>query len=338
MAWHGRLLSLLRALGKVAARHARSFGSVGGQNLFVFVGFVALQPESAAFFVMVLVVVLLFPMSTDPMQALPEDRRLLWPLSAWEWTALRIVSLFLSPGVWIGLAITVLLGWRIGALALGGGAVVQLLTHFAKRLPGISGGWLRLLPAPPGATGAIMRLQWRGMLRTLDPYVALVFSGATTAYRFSGQPLEGEAPRIMALIVALALSTHTQVLLGIDGLGAERYALMPLRGWRVLLAKDLAFLTMLALLVAPLDLTAGLMGGIASLVTGHHVSVMMPRPQSAWRFTAGALTPWGIVQTILLFAIGTSVRILGLPLIVACLVAWLGSVALYGWVWDRDQN
>ena len=51
----------------------------------------------------------------------------------------------------------------------------------------------------------------------------------------------------MALVVALALSTHTQVLLGIDGHGAERYSLMPLRGWRILLAKDLAFLAILAL-------------------------------------------------------------------------------------------
>jgi hypothetical protein len=332
------VLSLIRALGKVSARHVRSFGSIGGQNLFLFVALVALQPESAAFFGEILLVVLLFPLSTDPMHSLPEDRRETWPLGTWEWAAVRVVSLLLSPIVWIGVALALRLGWQLGALAIGGGAVIQLLKKVAKQLPGMTGGWLLWVPVPPGATGAMMRLQWRGMLRTLDPYVALVLSGSATLYRFSGMPVDAEAPRIMALLTALALSTHAQVLLGIDGPGSERYLQLPLRGWQILLAKDLAFLAMLAVLVAPLDFEGGVLGGIASLVIGHHVSVLKVMPQVPWRFTAGALIPWGLMQTVALFAVGNAVRALGIPLIAGCLLAWASSVMFYGWEWDRRAD
>jgi len=335
MAGLSGVISLLSALGKVSARHVRSFGSIGGQNLFLFVAFVALQPESAAFFGEILLVVLLFPLSADPMQALPEERRATWPLGNWQWAAVRVASLFLSPITWIGVALALRLGWRVGALAVGGGAVILLLRKISKRLPGMNGGWLLWVPAPPGPLGAIMRLQWRGMLRTLDPYVALVLSGSTAVYRFSGLPVDAEAPRIMALVTALALSTHAQVFLGIDGAGSERYLQMPLRGWQILLAKDLAFLAMLMVLVAPLDFVGGVLAGIASLVIGHHVSVLNVIPQSPWRFTSGALIPWGLMQTVALFSIGNAVRTLGLPLIAGCLLAWAWSVMYYGWKWDR---
>ncbi|MEP6962065.1 MAG: hypothetical protein ABI995_08300 [Acidobacteriota bacterium] len=217
-----RLFSLLRALGRVSARHVRSFGSLAGQNFFLFVLFVALQPSSAAFFGMLLAVVMLLPMSTDPMQALPEERRATWPIADWEWAVVRVVSVLLSPVVWIGIGLMVRVGWQAGAMALGGGVAVQGFTWLARRVPGgFSGNWLRWVPALPGTIGAIMRLQWRGMLRTLDPYVALLLMGATVAYRMTGRPLDAEAPHIMALVVALAVSTHSQVLLGIDGRGAE---------------------------------------------------------------------------------------------------------------------
>jgi hypothetical protein len=335
MAGLSGVLSLLSALGKISARHVRSFGSISGQNLFLFVAFLALQPESAAFFGEILLVVLLFPLSDDPMQELPEERRATWPLGNWQWAAVRVASLFLSPIMWIGVALALRLGWRVGALAVGGGAVILLLRKVSKLLPGMNGGWLLWVPAPPGPLGAIIRLQWRGMLRTLDPYVALVLAASTTVYRFSGLPVDAEAPRIMALVTVLALSTHAQVLLGIDGAGSERYLQMPLRGWQILLAKDLAFLAMLAVLVAPLDFKGGVLAGIASLVIGHHVSVLNVMPQAPWRFTSGALIPWGLMQTVALFSVGNAVRTLGLPLIAGCLLAWAWSVMYYGWKWDR---
>jgi hypothetical protein len=331
------VIGLLKALGLVSWRDVRSLGSIGGQNFFLFVLFVALQPESAIFFALILGVVLLFPLSSDPMQKVPSDRRAMWPLLGREWIAVRVWSLALSPVVWLAIFLLVRAGWRVSVLAVAGGASVQALALLTKRFSKTS-GWLRYIPAPPGATGAIMRLQWRGMLRTLDPYVALALVVATEIYRLSGKPLDPAALQIMALVTVVAVSTHTQVLFGIDSYGAARYRQWPLRGWQILLAKDLAFLVLLGLLVMPLDFASGVMGGIAALAIGHRRSVLKPVRQAAWRFTSGALLPDGAIQVAVLFAVGKSARTVGLPLIGVCFLAWLASLVFYGWQWDRHPD
>lgn len=183
----------------------------------------------------------------------------------------------------------------------------------------------------------LVGLHWREMLRTLDPYVAFTLMAATELYRISGNPLDPGAGQIIALIVALAVSTQTQVLLAIDGRGAERYRQIPIRGWRILLAKDLAFLILVGLLVAPLDFVSGITGSLAALAIGHHRSVMKPVPQVLWRFTSGMLFPDGAVQVVALFAVGMAARRIPL-LIAASLVAWIGSVVIYGWRWDRQAS
>jgi hypothetical protein len=182
-----------------------------------------------------------------------------------------------------------------------------------------------------------MCLQWREMLHTLDPYVAFVLMAATELYRVFGRQLDPAAPRIMALVVALALSTEAQVLFGLDGHGAERYRLLPIRGWQILLAKDLAFLALLGLLVFPLDFFSGIFGGLAALAVGHHNSVFKVVPQTRWRFTSGALFPHGVLQTAALFAVGIDIRSEGMLFVSLCLLAWLSSIAFYGWQWDRAR-
>ena len=51
-----------------------------------------------------------------------------------------------------------------------------------------------------------------------------------------------------------------------------RYRLLPLRGWQILLAKDVAFLGVLLLLTLPLDARAGLAFGLAALAIGRYPS------------------------------------------------------------------
>lgn len=332
------IIGLLKGLGLASWRDVQSFRSIAGQNLFLFLAFVALQPESAQFFGLILFVVVLFPLSADPMQKIPAERRAIWPILGWEWGVVRIASFALSPILWIAILILACADWRTGFLVLGAGALLQLLTHFAKRssinLPGI---WFHWIPTPPGMTGAIMHLQWREMLRTLDPYVALVFVACTELYRASGKPLDPTAPRIMSLIAALAMSTETQVLFGIDGTGAERYRQLPIRGWQILLAKDLAFLAMLGVLVLALDFVSGIVSGIVALAIGHHRSVLKPVPQIPWRFTSGALVPDGVIQIVALFAAGNAAKSEGLPLIGFCILAWCLSLVFYGRQWDRRK-
>ncbi len=333
-------MGLLKAVGLVSWREIRSFGSIGGQNLFLFVVFVAYQQlESAEFFVLLLVAVLLFPLLIDPLQKVPQERRMTWPILKWEWSAVRVGSLLLSPIAWVAAFMILRAGWLMGAQVFLCGLSLYLIKYIAKLSSRkISMQWHLRIPAPPGAIGALMRLQWREMLHTLDPYVAVSLTAATTLYRIFGRALDPSAPRIISLVVALAVSTETQVLLGIDGPGAQRYRQFPLRGWRILLAKDLAFLVLLALLVMPVDFLSGMFGGLAALTIGHHRSVLNPTPQTRWRFTSGAIVMDGVLQTLALFAVGSTVRTEGLPFMALCLLVWLLSLFFYGWQWDRRKH
>ena len=78
-------LAVLRAVGLASYRELRSFHSITGQNFFYLVLAIALQPESAYFFGLILGTLLFFPLSSDPIEKIPEDRRKLWPLDRRDW-------------------------------------------------------------------------------------------------------------------------------------------------------------------------------------------------------------------------------------------------------------
>ena len=333
-----RVAGVLRALGRVSWRDFRSFQSIAGQNLMAFLVPVALQPESAQFFFLILIIVLLFPLSADPMEKIPADRRATWPLTGWDWGTIRVTSLALSPISWIAAALLLTrAGWRVSLVLVGVAVALQPISFLLKRafarLPKTN--LLHWIPAPPGMIGAVMRLQWRELLCTLDPYVAFVLAACSLLYSLSGRPMDAAQPRIMSLIVAIAMSTQTQVLFGLDGTGVTRYRLFPLRGWQILLAKDLAFLVLLGVLVLPLDLVSGLFAGIAALTIGHHRSVLKIVPQARWRFTSGTLFPDGVFQIAVIFGAGNNLRdhLLWLPAL--CLAGWLASLFFYGRQWDN---
>jgi hypothetical protein len=132
-------------------------------------------------------------------------------------------------------------------------------------------------------------------------------------------------------MVVLALSTYGQCLFGLDWpQGWNRYRLLPLGGWQILLAKDLAFVLLAALLTVALDPVAGFASALAALAIGHHASVLTPVPQKRWRFTGGTLWPTGVLQAVALFGVGIGARREGWIYLVPTLLAWIGSVWLYG--------
>ena len=182
MARLASILGVLKAVARASWRDFRSFQSISGQNLFVFLLFAAYQQlESAYFFFAILVLVLLFPLSADPMQKIPADRRLTWPLLKWEWAVIRLASLGLSPIAWIAALLNLTrVNWSISILFAVSAVTLQLTTHFVKRAlaKGSKTNPLHWIPAPPGITGAIMRLQWREMLR---------FSREKTMWRRRGE-------------------------------------------------------------------------------------------------------------------------------------------------------
>lgn len=244
----------------------------------------------------------------------------------------------MAPISWIAVALLARASWAGGALVLTATVALQLVKYAASAIsPMAPTAWLRWIPKPPGTFGSIMRLYWREILQTLDPYVALLLLASTVFYRMEGRYLDAEALRILSLVVVLAMSTATQVLIGLDGGGVERYRQMPVKGWQILLAKDLAFLALLSLFVLPLDVLAGLTSGVAVLAIGHHRSVLQPRPQSKWRFTSGVLFPDGVIQIGVLFGVGNSVHARPLTSIALCCGGWLASLFLYGRQWDRRR-
>ena len=123
----------------------------------------------------------------------------------------------------------------------------------------------------------------------------------------SGGVLEPEALPILSMVVVVALSTSAQVLIGLDGAGAQRYRLMPLKGWRILLAKDAAFMIVLLVLIAPLEIPASLTGGTRGAGYRTSTAAMEAVPQIRWRFTSGVIWPAGVFQIFAIFAVGMGV-------------------------------
>ena len=82
--------AVLRAVGLTSYRELRSYQSITGQNFFYLVLLIAMQPESAAFFGLIVGALLFFPLSSDPLEKVPSDRRKLWPIERPDWLAIRI--------------------------------------------------------------------------------------------------------------------------------------------------------------------------------------------------------------------------------------------------------
>jgi hypothetical protein len=322
--------AVLRAVGLASYRELRSFQSLTGQNFFYFLLFVGYQQASSVeFFGLMIGALLFFPLSSDPLERVPEDRRKLWPLDRRDWLAIRLASLFFSPVVWIALLIVFRTGWRLASqlvlVGLAAHGVAYVFRRFAPRF-----NLLRFVPAPPGITGQLMRLHWREMLTTLDPYIGLLLTVSTTIFRMSGGVLDRDALPVVSMVVVVALSTSAQVLIGLDGAGAQRYRLMPLAGWRILLAKDAAFLIVVLILIAPLEVPGSFMGALAALAIGHQQAPMEAAPQTRWRFTSGVIWPAGVFQMVAIFAVGMGVLKYGLWFVVATVATWLISLVWFG--------
>ena len=162
-------------------------------------------------------------------------------------------------------------------------------------------------------------------------------SAAAAAYRVLSSHPDPAAFPIMALLVALALSTYAQSLFGMDaGSGMTRYRLLPLRGWEILLAKDVVFLGILLVLVLPLSAGPGLTFGLAALAIGHHSTVLLDLPQRRWRFTGGRLLPVGALQAVGGVTLGFAEEQRGVVLLICVAMAFVLSLFWYGRVWDRQ--
>jgi hypothetical protein len=299
--------AILRALSRTIRRDLGSFAALKVNNFFLFVLFLTYsnvlyhqQPHSAYPFLLLVGFLLLFPMSSDPLAKIPAARFGLWPLDAAQRLALRLASVAISPVFWIAL-ILLLLTARSLALAFVGLAIAMQAAIMAAGSPRWSTG-MRL--GFPSKLGPLIAAAIRQMLTLLDTYIALLLAIAGCAYRFLFHAPDPAAYPIFALLIALALSTYAQCLFGLDSSSAlTRYRLLPLPLWQILMAKDIAYLAILVVLVAPLSMTVGLTSGLVALAIGRYSSVHRRNPQYRWRFTGGRVII-GVPQSVLGFGLG----------------------------------
>jgi hypothetical protein len=334
-----RPYAILRALALAFRRDQKSFQSVAGNNFFL-VSALLLQ-EAGAFIFLIMGLVLLFPLSTDPLRKIPASRLALWPLEKRDHWVLRAVSPWINPVSWLVVALAVwaargkiTLGlWAVAAGLFAVGFLLSDLRLFSSQTL-----W-RLVPNFPGALNQLIRKNVREMLSTLDFYCALILSLCVLAYRLFGQPLPPEAFLAVTVLVVLALSSYAQCLFGLDGDGGlGRYRLLPLPGWQILAAKDAAFLLVTIPLTLPLSQLAGIGAALIALAVGHEPTVNLQRDQTRWRFSTGASLVFGLVQAVLMAMAASGIFFSSPWVLLVCIAAWLISLWHYGRLMDRPQG
>jgi hypothetical protein len=331
-----RTAAILGALGRALRRDQKSIESIAGNNFFWVT--VLLLQEAGTFIYLLLGLILLFPLSTDPLRKVPASRMASWPLQRQERWTLRLASPWVNPMSWL-LAAGALFVARgkvsLGLWGLVAGLIAAAFLISAVPLRHRGQSW-RAIPQFPGPLNHLIRKNLREMLATLDFYCALALSLITLAFRVWGK-LPEEAMLPMTALMAIALSSYAQCLFGLDGeSGMERYRLMPLRGWQILAAKDAAYLGLaipLALTLAPIP---GASAALVALAVGHSVTVKRQKPQARWRFSAGAPIPEGLAQAALI-AVAASAVMSSLWFAPLCVAAWVGSLWWYGRLWERGE-
>jgi hypothetical protein len=344
-------IALLRAIMRVQRRELRSFFSVALNNFFLLPAVVLAGGLSSSLMAgkhpfassaplfLVLALIIIFPLSTDPMSRAPNSRLGLWPFDGGQRILLRLAVLALNPVLWLAI---VLLLVKVGTLSaflfLLFGMALQALSmlgsHLFSLMPALRPA--QYVPQVPGRFGGISSLAIRQIMKTLDFYLALFLSLGGLIFRLSSPSAGPDGRPILAMLIALALSTYAQTAFGMDSSSTiSRYRLLPMRGWQIILAKDLGYLAVLALLVLPQDLRSGLTFGLVAIIIGRYPSLRRARKQQHWRFTSGDLRV-GACQLLAGFALGLATVRVSTWFLIGAALLYTASILWGGWLWDAE--
>src|SRR5436305_8792568 len=117
-----RPVAILRALATAYRRDWTALQSLTGNNFFWVTLF--MLGQAGSFVYLIIGLVLLFPLSTDPLRKIPASRLALWPLERGERWLLRAASPWINPLTWVIAALAVWTARRsvtLGLLALAAG-------------------------------------------------------------------------------------------------------------------------------------------------------------------------------------------------------------------------
>jgi hypothetical protein len=320
--------AILKWLARATSRHRRTFRITGNNLNYTAVALAfMLDAPAAGILLAIMGVVVLLPLSSDPLNAVPRTRMRIWPLENGERRFLRIVSPWLNPMTWVVVALAL---WRRVSLGIVLLAAGVLATGFltSARAGGGRSPW-RSIPSFPGALNQLIRKNLREMLSTLDFFCGALISLTALMWRIAGL-LPSDALFPLTAITMLAISTCALTLFGLDGeAGLTRYRLLPVRGWQILIAKDAAYLAMALVLALPLSLTGALGAALIALAVGHKASVT-PQAQSRWRFQTGPSFGDAIAQIVPMTMAGAAVVYTSRFVLLLCAALWACSLWWFG--------
>lgn len=330
--------AILKWLARAAKRKRSTFSFTGSNMHYTAVAsFFMLDPALGGILLIVMGVIVILPLSSDPLRAIPRTRMRLWPLENSERRLLRIISPFLNPMTWIVVALALWKGASIGIVALAAGIVAA---GFVTSAIGTSGGispW-RHLPRFPRPVNQLIRKNLREMLSTLDFLCGAMIAVAALGWRIAGM-LPPAAFLPLTAVAMLAISTCALTLFGLDGTpGMTRYRLTPLPGWQILLAKDAAYLSMALVVAAPLSIPGALGAALIALTVGHKASIRTPRAQLRWRFQTGPSFGDALAQIIPMTMAGAAVVYESPLVLLLCIAAWAASTWYFGREIDRTWH
>lgn len=338
-----RAIRIVGAVARATRRRLGTFSALKVNNFFLVIALIGysgaqsgVEPKAAYPFLLFLFFVLLFPLSSDPLDQVPRSRLGLWPITMRERIAVRLASIALSPVLWLIVVLMLVRRIRpsvaIAFLTLAIGVqVIATIGRFALRLAP-SRAALKLVPPFP----ELIRSNLRQMLTSLDVYLALVLSLCACAYRWLAAKPDPAAFPILAILIALATGGSAQCLFGrdLESSAMTRYRILPLRGRSILLGKGLAFLVITFMLTAPVHPMAGFTYGFAALAFGHHASIVHAAPLRAWRFS-GSRVYIGVIQGVAGIILGFAAAERGAAFLAASVGLYVISLFVYGWLWDR---
>jgi hypothetical protein len=329
-----RVRAVLKWLARAAKRNRRTFRFNGNNIFYTAIALMfMLDPAIAGILIVIMGVIVLLPMSSDPLRAIPPSRGSLWPLETNDRRLLRFLSPFLNPMTWLVLALAVWKRVSWGLVAFAGGTV---LTGFflSAASPGRGTFW-RSLPRFPSPLNQMIRKNLREMLSTLDFVTGALIAVAAVGWRAAGL-LPKEAFFPLTFVAMLAISTCALSLFGLDGAaGLRRYSLLPVRGWQILLAKDIAYLTIALVVSLPLYIPGAIGAALIALAVGHRASIQHVTPQLRWRFQTGPSFGDAITQIVTMTMAGAAVAYSSVLYLAPCVVLWALSVWWFGREFDR---
>lgn len=323
------LAAILKWVNRAARRNQKTIASFAGNNLYyaAIALLFMLDPVGAGALLMIMGAIVILPLCSDPLRSVPKSRMTLWPLSGWNRRMLRLMSPWLNPMTWAVVALGVWKKETRGLAALAAGAVAT--GFIGPSLVPVTHRAL-VLPRFPTVLNQAIRKDIRQIVSTLDFWCAALIAGLAVVWRIAGT-LPAAAHFPLTTVSMMALSTCALTLFGPDaGAGIRRYRLLPMSGWQMLLAKDVAYLAVAVVLSLPLSVRGAMGAAMVALAMGHASSVRFPGMQVRWRFRIGPSFAAGITQIIAMLMMASAVVYFSQWVLVGCVAVLGASVWRFG--------